>query len=81
VPLDVAVRAPRVHHQWLPDQVVIEPEVEAEIVTGLQALGHKTALYGFGHIGHADCIEVDPSSHGFRAVADVTRGSGGALAY
>ncbi|HEX7479441.1 MAG TPA: gamma-glutamyltransferase [Polyangiales bacterium] len=81
VPLDVAVRAPRVHHQWLPDQVVIEPEVEADIVAGLTALGHKIALYAYGHIGHADCIEVDPATHGFRAVADVTRGSGGAVAY
>jgi hypothetical protein len=32
-------------------------------------------------IGHANCIEVDPKTGGYRAVADVTRGSGGALAY
>jgi gamma-glutamyltranspeptidase/glutathione hydrolase len=81
VTLDVAVRAPRVHHQWLPDMVFVEPEVEPAIVDGLRALGHTVTIAPMGHIGHADCIEVDPSTHGFRAVADVTRESGGALAY
>lgn len=81
VTLDVAVRAPRVHHQWLPDSVLIEPDVEQKIVEGLRARGHQVMPSPFGKIGHADCIEVDPASHGFRAVADVTRGSGGALAY
>jgi gamma-glutamyltranspeptidase/glutathione hydrolase len=32
-------------------------------------------------MGHANCIEVDPASHGFRAVADTTRGGGKAAAY
>jgi gamma-glutamyltranspeptidase/glutathione hydrolase len=89
VTLDVAVRAARVHHQWLPDNVVVESTIEPEIVTGLEALGHKVmTLEAFGHkgsawthIGHADCIEVDPTTLGYRAVADVTRGGGGALAY
>jgi gamma-glutamyltranspeptidase/glutathione hydrolase len=81
VTLDVAVRAPRVHHQWLPDGVFVEPTVEPEIVEGLRARGHQIIPSPFGKFGHADCIEVDPASLGFRAVADVTRGSGGALAY
>jgi gamma-glutamyltranspeptidase/glutathione hydrolase len=81
VTLDVAVRAPRVHHQWLPDQVFVEPEVEPEIVEGLRALGHTVTPSPMPHIGHADCIEVDPATHGFRAVDDVTREAGSALAY
>ncbi|MET0386072.1 MAG: gamma-glutamyltransferase [Polyangiales bacterium] len=81
VTLDVAVRAPRVHHQWLPDQVFVEPDVEPEIIEGLKARGHAVSSSPMGRIGHADCIEVDPATQGFRAVADVTRGSGGALAY
>jgi hypothetical protein len=32
-------------------------------------------------IGHANCIEVDPATHGFRAVADVKRDGGAAAAY
>jgi gamma-glutamyltranspeptidase / glutathione hydrolase len=81
VTLDVAVRAPRIHHQWLPDGVIAEPDAEPEILEGLRTRGHSILPNPFGKIGHADCIEVDPASLGFRAVADVTRGSGGALAY
>jgi len=81
VSLDVAVRAPRVHHQWLPDRVLVEAAAEPQIVEGLRALGHEVTTIQEGQIGHADCIEVDPETQGFRAVADVTRGSGGALAY
>jgi gamma-glutamyltranspeptidase / glutathione hydrolase len=79
--LDEAVKLPRVHHQWLPDQVMVEPSTETELVEGLRALGHKVEPVPFGKIGHADCIEVDPKTNGFRAVADVTRGGGGAAAY
>jgi gamma-glutamyltranspeptidase/glutathione hydrolase len=81
VTLDVAVRAPRIHHQWLPDQVTVEPGIEPEIVQGLEARGHKVVVSTWGHFGHADDIEVDPTTHGYRAVADVTRGGGSALAY
>jgi gamma-glutamyltranspeptidase/glutathione hydrolase len=81
MPLDEAVRAPRVHHQWLPDQVMVEPSVEPELVEGLRAFGHKVEPVPFGKIGHADCIEVDPKSMGYRAVADTTRGGGAAAAY
>jgi gamma-glutamyltranspeptidase/glutathione hydrolase len=79
--LDVAVKEPRVHHQWLPDQVFVEPATEPELIEGLKAFGHTVVVSPFGSIGHADCVEVDPATKGFRAVADTTRGSGGALAY
>jgi gamma-glutamyltranspeptidase / glutathione hydrolase len=83
MPLDQAVRAPRVHHQWLPDQVFVEPDVEPDLAEGLRARGHKVGSMPFstGKIGHADCIEVDPATRGYRAVADVTRGGGSAQAY
>jgi gamma-glutamyltranspeptidase/glutathione hydrolase len=83
MPLDEAVREPRVHHQWLPDQVFVESDVEPELVEGLRARGHKVGVAPFptGRIGHADCIEVDPGTRGYRAVADVTRGGGAAVAY
>jgi hypothetical protein len=48
----------------------------------------EAALVAMGHqirkrpaIGHANVIEVDPATRGFRAVADVTRGGGKAAAY
>jgi gamma-glutamyltranspeptidase / glutathione hydrolase len=79
LPLDQAVRAPRLHHQWKPDRILVEEAFEPELEQGLQALGHTTMHRGT--FGHADCIEVDPKTQGFRAVADVTRGGGEAVAY
>lgn len=79
--LDEAVKLPRVHHQWLPDQVMVETTVEPELIEGLRALGHTVATIPWGKIGHANCIEVDPKTQGYRAVADVTRGGGAAAAY
>jgi len=80
-PLDQAVAAPRIHHQWLPDRAIVEEATEPALVEGLKALGHAVMPSRWGSIGHAHCIEVDPQTKGFRAVADVVRGSGSAMAY
>jgi gamma-glutamyltranspeptidase/glutathione hydrolase len=77
--LEQAVAAPRVHHQWLPDQIMHEPSLPASTVTELEALGHK--LVKWDRIGHANCIEVDPKSGALIAVADVKRDGGKASAY
>ena len=81
MPIDDAVRAPRIHHQWQPDQIVVESELPESVTDGLQAMGHTVVISDRGWIGRAMCIEVDPETHGFRAVADITRGSGEAVAY
>ena len=80
MPLDQAVKAPRLHHQWKPDAIMLEEAFEPELEAGLKALGHNV-MHRMSTFGHADCIEVDPASKGFRAVADVTRGGGEADAY
>ena len=36
-----AVAAPRVHHQWLPDEVRVERGFSDEVLAGLRAKGHK----------------------------------------
>jgi len=77
--LEQAVAAPRVHHQWLPDQIMHEASLPASSVTELEALGHK--LVKWDRIGHANCIEVDPKSSALIAVADVQRDGGKASAY
>ncbi len=38
--LTEAVAAPRLHHQWLPDVVFVEPGFDPALVAGLQARGH-----------------------------------------
>ncbi|MBM4375372.1 MAG: gamma-glutamyltransferase [Deltaproteobacteria bacterium] len=78
-PLDVAVAAPRLHHQWLPDAIVAERAMPTSLLDGLRARGHALELRE--RIGNANVIEVDPATRGFRAVADVARGGAAAAAY
>jgi gamma-glutamyltranspeptidase/glutathione hydrolase len=79
VPLEHAVRAPRLHHQWLPDAIMVEAAIEEPLAAELAARGHK--IMKRDSIGHASCIERNPSTGLLRAVADATRGGGGAEAY
>jgi gamma-glutamyltranspeptidase/glutathione hydrolase len=53
-----AITAPRVHHQWLPDEVVVESHFPADKARALAALGHKVR---FGPLfGSAHSIAVGP---------------------
>jgi gamma-glutamyltranspeptidase / glutathione hydrolase len=36
-----AIEAPRIHHQWLPDEVFAEPGVAPEVTRGLRERGHE----------------------------------------
>jgi gamma-glutamyltranspeptidase/glutathione hydrolase len=40
MPLDKAVTAPRLHHQWQPDEVYVEPGFAPELLDALKARGH-----------------------------------------
>ncbi len=77
-PLDEVVPAFRAHHQWLPDMIFTEKAMPDDVVSALEAKGHKVKKGDT--IGNAECIEVDPATHGFRAVADTARTGGGAAA-
>jgi gamma-glutamyltranspeptidase / glutathione hydrolase len=47
-----AITAPRVHHQWSPDEVVVEPHFPADKMRALAALGHNVrvgSLFGSAH--------------------------------
>jgi len=37
-----AINAPRFHHQWLPDQILMENEFPAGLENELHARGHET---------------------------------------
>ena len=78
-PLDEAVPAFRAHHQWLPDEIVAESTMPPDVQAELARRGHVVRRRL--RMGHANCIETDPATHGFRAVADTTRGGGKAAAY
>jgi gamma-glutamyltranspeptidase / glutathione hydrolase len=74
-----AVRAPRMHHQWLPDSIMAEPELDPADKAALEQRGHQIRTWD--GIGHANCIEIEPETGGVRAVADAARGGGKAVAY
>jgi gamma-glutamyltranspeptidase / glutathione hydrolase len=67
-----AVAAPRLHHQWLPDEVLAEPAVPADVTRGLERRGHK--VVGRPPWSSANSIMVTPE--GLAGAADPrTRGS------
>ncbi|HUI94152.1 MAG TPA: gamma-glutamyltransferase [Xanthobacteraceae bacterium] len=74
-PIAEAVAAPRVHDQWLPDEVVVERTLPAETIRGLIARGHKVRTAAF--FGSANSIAVTPG--GIVGAAD-TRGRGATAA-
>jgi gamma-glutamyltranspeptidase / glutathione hydrolase len=39
-PIGEAVQSPRLHHQWLPDEVHVEPGFPEEVLEGLRQRGH-----------------------------------------
>lgn len=82
-PVEAVLEAARLHHQWLPDRVLVEARTEAPLRAGLEALGHEvqtTSYGGEGVIGRAHIIERNAEGM-LRAAADVTRGAGYGAAY
>ena len=79
MPLDRAVRAPRIHHQWLPEHIQWEPlSLVPDVRRALSAKGHSFAEKSRS-IGRVQAIEIlgDGTRH---AVCD-HRSGGSALAY
>jgi gamma-glutamyltranspeptidase/glutathione hydrolase len=73
-----AINAPRFHHQWLPDQILMENEFPVGMESALNARGHKTKRRG--HIGLVNAIGIDPQT-GERLGAADPRDQGAAVGY
>ena len=58
MPIAEAVAMPRIHHQWLPDEVSIERGLPPEAIEALVARGHKIRLRE--PAGAAHSIQVTP---------------------
>jgi len=72
MPIDKAVEAPRLHHQWQPDEVSVEPAFPAGEIAALKARGHKVVTSTART--SANSIEVTPQ--GYVGAADSrTRGA------
>ncbi len=55
-----AVNAPKVHHEWLPDELRIEKGISPDTVRILRSMGHNVVLGG--PMGAAFSILVDPAT-------------------
>jgi gamma-glutamyltranspeptidase/glutathione hydrolase len=73
-----AINAPRFHHQWLPDVVVMEKLFSPEMEEQLKQRGY--AVKRRGHIGLVNAIGIDPKT-GERCGAADPRDDGSAIGY
>jgi gamma-glutamyltranspeptidase/glutathione hydrolase len=73
-----AINAPRFHHQWLPDEVVMEKEFSPAFEQALNASGYATKRKG--HIGLVNAIGIDAQT-GDRLGAADPRDQGSAMGY
>lgn len=79
LPIDQAVNAPRFHHQWKPDEIVVERGFSPEVLAKLQAMGHKVNQRDRSW-SDGECIAVDPAT-GMRYGASDGRNNGKAVGY
>jgi gamma-glutamyltranspeptidase/glutathione hydrolase len=73
-----AINAPRFHHQWLPDVILLEKDFPAGFEAALNAEGYQTRRRS--HIGLVNAIGVDPKT-GERLGAADPRDNGAAVGY
>jgi len=73
-----AINAPRFHHQWLPDMLLMERQFPAGLERAMNAMGYNTRRRG--HIGLVNAIGID-SQTGERLGAADPRDDGSAVGY
>ncbi len=61
-----AVSAPRIHDQWFPDELKVEPEIVRDVIDNLTRRGHK--VQEAPHIGTANVLVR--TEHGIEAAAE-----------
>jgi gamma-glutamyltranspeptidase/glutathione hydrolase len=74
-----AVSAPRFHHQWMPDQLLVERAVPLDVTLALRRRGHRVEV-SKQDWSSAQAIVVDPASGRHLGASD-PRGDGVALGY
>jgi len=72
MPIDLAVSAPRLHHQWQPDEVYVEPGFAPEVLEALAKRGHN--IVPTPSYSSTNSIEIMPGTY-IGAADRRTRGS------
>jgi len=76
-----AVDAPRIHHQWMPDTVYIEPNALSPDTKGiLEKMGHRLVVQEYKW-SLADSILIDPITGAMQGAHDNRIPSGAAMGY
>ncbi|RMF22775.1 MAG: gamma-glutamyltransferase, partial [Deltaproteobacteria bacterium] len=75
-----AVAAPRIHHQWLPDRLAVEPGVPEGVRASLARRGHNVVDLTHGAAVQAVELIDTKGEHLLRAASDPRKG-GVAAAY
>jgi gamma-glutamyltranspeptidase/glutathione hydrolase len=73
-----AINAPRFHHQWLPDCILMESALPSTLESALNARGHQTKRLAV--IGLVNAIGIDPQTNERLGAAD-PRDEGAAVGY
>jgi gamma-glutamyltranspeptidase/glutathione hydrolase len=85
MPAMAAVEAPRVHHQWMPDELTFERNgLSADTLALLQAKGHtvkERVSYEGGYQGDAETILIDPATKLRHGAADPRKPDSRALGH
>ncbi len=69
-----AVVAPKMHSQWVPDEIYLEKgKFSPEVISGLQKMGHK--IKEIDALGKLDCIKVRPDGS-LEGGTDKSKGDG-----
>ncbi|MGH7651519.1 MAG: gamma-glutamyltransferase [Gemmatimonadaceae bacterium] len=80
MPIQEAVAAPRFHHQWLPDVLLVEQNgLPPETVSALEAMGYHVRMRGMW--GSAHSIRIDPVTGARQSAADPRDADAGAAGY
>jgi len=79
--LQEALDAPRIHHQWMPDEIYWEPRgVNPDTRAVLEGMGHAFREKPTLHISDANAVMIDPAN-GLRVGASDPRRGGVAVGY
>ncbi|MCB2197895.1 gamma-glutamyltransferase [bacterium] len=67
-----AISDPRIHHQWSPDYLFIDPEISPDCAKELYRLGHRVVRYDLGSVVQG--VMIDPETGLYFGAADPRAG-------